>query len=76
MKKLIATLLNTEIQSVDKKTITVMVFDIIAIIGGLVFVSWGLYEHPYSLAYTNSGAALLGLGIMTKVWKKEFHKKN
>jgi hypothetical protein len=76
MKKLIATLLSTDIESVDKKAITVMVFDIIAIIGGLILVSWGLYEHPYSLAYTNSGAALLGLGIMTKVWKKEFNKKN
>jgi hypothetical protein len=76
MKKLIATLLNIDTENIDKKTITVIAFDIIAIIGGLVFVSWGLYEHPYSLAYTNSGAALLGLGIMTKVWKKEFQKKN
>lgn len=64
-------MLSIEIERVDRTIATVIVFDIIAFVGGLILISSAIYKHPDLIL----GTTLLTIGILTKVWKKEFNKK-
>lgn len=75
MKKLISFLTNIQEQDIDNKSIKSIIIDLLTNGAGIVILFTSLTNFQISKDGVSIGSALLILGILIKIWKKELMKK-